>query len=304
MMRGSSKHMNPEQENAQKTDEEIDQMTVQEASVVIKAARLSVPEWRLSSGQERRGSDHLQQVRQQAKIARDALLTKVHYQEAKPTVQALKARQDATNEVKAVQGAAILKKLENSPQDEGVQPQREDHRLGREPPVGRRLRRADHRHRRRRRRGGDEGVSQGLSHDDDRPSAPHAEPGGGVGIQRFAAGVVPQVVGIVRRCRCVAVGAAAGDIAGLGVAIASLHRDVGRVVFALAEDEEVGDDLADDVEAARRVGAVVVGERRRVGPAHDREARHDPREAARQRDAHLRRVHGGGGRGRTASAPC
>ena len=106
--------MNPEQENAQKTDEEIDQMTVQEASVVIKAARLSVPEWRLSSGQERRGSDHLQQVRQQAKIARDALLTKVHYQEAKPTVQALKARQDATNEVKAVQGAAILKKLENS----------------------------------------------------------------------------------------------------------------------------------------------------------------------------------------------
>ena len=114
MMRGSSKHMNPEQENAQKTDEEIDQMTVQEASVVIKAARLSVPEWRLSSGQERRGSDHLQQVRQQAKIARDALLTKVHYQEAKPTVQALKARQDATNEVKAVQGAAILKKLENS----------------------------------------------------------------------------------------------------------------------------------------------------------------------------------------------
>ena len=102
-MRGSSKHMNPEQENAQKTDEEIDQMTVQEASVVIKAARLSVPEWRLSSGQERRGSDHLQQVREQAKIARDALLTKVHYQEAKPTVQALKARQDATNEVKAVQ---------------------------------------------------------------------------------------------------------------------------------------------------------------------------------------------------------
>ena len=95
--------MNPEQENAQKTDEEIDQMTVQEASVVIKAARLSVPEWRLSSGQERRGSDHLQQVREQAKIARDALLTKVHYQEAKPTVQALKARQDATNEVKAVQ---------------------------------------------------------------------------------------------------------------------------------------------------------------------------------------------------------
>ena len=47
-------------------------------------------------------------------IARDALLTKVHYQEAKPTVQALKARQDATNEVKEVQGAAILKKLENS----------------------------------------------------------------------------------------------------------------------------------------------------------------------------------------------
>ena len=104
MMRGSSKNMHPDQENAQKTAEEIDQLTVQEASVVIKAARRSVPEWRLSGGDgERRGSDHLARVRAQAKLARDALLTKVHYQEAKPTVQALKARQDATNEVKAVQ---------------------------------------------------------------------------------------------------------------------------------------------------------------------------------------------------------
>ena len=85
--------------------------------------------------------------------------------------------------------------------------------------------------------------AEGLAHDDDRSSPPHAEPGGGG--RGSDSRELPQVVGRanllgVAVCRC-------GDIAGFGVA---RRAPEGR--RRVASEDEVGDDPRTTSNAAAR----------------------------------------------------